>query len=154
VQKLTAQLEGSTSSQHAQHGGSDSGHLTEVNRQLEEHVTSLDMQLEQAQQELQAAHAEVDHLTHSLAAQGAQHEDHNSKQAQLGHADGTRVQADLQQWQEECTAKGLQVCHLLLPLLCCLVVALPSPAMTHNSVQPVTKMSWVDYHSWGWGGVG
>ena len=81
-------------------------HLTQVNKQLEDHVSSLDMQLEQTQQDLQASHAE---LSQALAAQRAQHDDHNAEQVQNAHAQADRAQAELDQLQEECTSKDLQV---------------------------------------------
>lgn len=81
-------------------------HLTEINRQLEDHVTSLDSQLEQLQQELEAAGAEaVAAAAHTQASlQGslkAQHAQHETSLAQH--------RAEVASVQEACSAKDLQV---------------------------------------------
>ena len=109
VQELVAHLdhpEGSHMYERAQRDHAKAAHLTQVNKQLEDHVSSLDMQLEQTQQDLQASHAE---LSQALAAQRAQHDDHNAEQVQNAHAQAERAQAELDQLQEECTSKDLQV---------------------------------------------
>lgn len=84
--------------------------LSHVNKHLEDHVASLDMQLEQAQQEIDSCHAQIHKLTQSLAAQRAQHNDH-TEQAQGERAQAEQSQTELVKLQEDCNAKGLQVCY-------------------------------------------
>ena len=113
LQQLHAQLdnlERPSSPQQAQCASSDDDQawrLAEVNSQLEEHVASLDLQLHQTQQTLQASLAEVERLKQSLRAQ---HEDHRDE-ADL-------MRSELDQMQEECTSKGLQVGHVETLGLC------------------------------------
>ena len=78
VQELVAHLdqpEGSRLFQRAQCASSEirkSLHLTQVNVQLETTVACVDMQLQQAQQEIDTSHAHILQLGQSLAAQRAQ----------------------------------------------------------------------------------
>ena len=82
-------------------------HLTQINMQLEDHVTSLDAQLEQLQHELEAAGSEADaaaaqaqaKLQSQLEAQHAQHE-----------ASIAQHRAQVEAVQEDCSSKALQVC--------------------------------------------
>lgn len=82
-------------------------HLTQINMQLEGHVTSLDAQLEQLQHELEAAGSEADaaaaqaqaKLQSQLEAQRAQHE-----------ASIAQHRAQVEAVQEDCSSKALQVC--------------------------------------------
>lgn len=94
-------------------------HLTNLNGQLEDHVASLDLQLEQTQeeldqtqkeltqalqelsqtqQELSASQADLQQQTELAAAQRAQHDELQKQQAAS------------KPWEEECIAKALQVC--------------------------------------------
>lgn len=116
VQELLAQLsthpEASGRLQPTQQSSSNSEqtlHLTNVNKQLQDSVADLDLQLEQAQQEIDSCHAQIDQLTRSLAAQRAQHDDHIVEQARGGGAEAEQAQAELTLVQEDCTAKALQV---------------------------------------------
>ncbi|KAL0052769.1 hypothetical protein WJX82_007406 [Trebouxia sp. C0006] len=120
VQQLLAELsthpEASGGLQHTQQSSANSEqtlHLTNVNKQLEDSVADLDLQLEQAQQEIDSCHAQIDQLTRSLAAQRAQHDDHIVEQARGGGAQAEQAQAELALVQEDCTAKALQVQQLL-----------------------------------------
>ncbi len=113
VAQLATQPEASDHLQHTQQSSSNSEqtvHLTNVNKQLEDSVADLDLQLEQAQQEIDSCHAQIDQLTRSLAAQRAQHDDHIVEQARGGGAQAEQAQAELALVQEDCTAKALQVC--------------------------------------------
>ena len=87
MQELVAHLdqpEGSRLFQRAQCASSEikkSLHLTQVNMQLETTVACVDIQLQQAQQEIDTSDAHILQLGQSLAAQRAQHNDH-TEQAQ------------------------------------------------------------------------
>lgn len=93
-------------------------HLTDVNRQLEDHVTSLDSQLEQLQQELEAAGTEA-----TAASASAQEALENALSAQRAQHETSLVQskATVELVQEDCNAKALQVgCNSLKD--CCYAI--------------------------------
>ena len=82
-------------------------HLTQINMQLEDHVTSLDAQLEQLQHELEAAGSEA-----GAAASQAQAKLESQLEAQRAQHEASIAQhrAQVEAVQEDCSSKALQVC--------------------------------------------
>ena len=115
VQELAAHLrepDGSALFQRAQRAAANqerADHLTEVNRQLGEHVSSLDLQLEQTRHDLQASHSELARMSQALAAQHAQHAEHNAQQAKQAQTELEQAMRGVDEMQEESAAKQLQV---------------------------------------------
>lgn len=110
-------------------------HLTNVNKQLGDSVADLDLQLDQAQQEIDSCHAQIDQLTRSLAAQRAQHDDHIVGQARGGGAQAEQAQAELTLVQEDCTAKALQV-----PCCTCVSSVHCSMCILHAPYNAIAKL--------------
>lgn len=123
MQELQARLEQAeaTAASQPTHQDSDKlDHLVKANRQFEEHVASIDLQLEQAQQELEHTQQQLtqtqeeltqaqEELVSSQAALQEQTELVASQHAQ--HAQQQAQQAASKPLEEECVAKALQVCH-------------------------------------------
>ena len=116
MQELQVKLEqaGATAaSQPTQQDSDKSDHLVQANRQFEDHVASIDMQLEQTQQELEQTQQELaqtqEELAISQAAVQEQTELVASQRAQ--HAQQQAQQAASKPLEEECVAKALQVRH-------------------------------------------
>ena len=127
VQELQAQLEtaqGSIASQSSKHNAAANDtklhQLTNFNGQLEDHVASLDLQLEQTQEELDQTQEELDQtqkeLTQALQELSASQAD-LQQQTELAaaqraqHDELQHRQAASKPWEEECVAKALQVCY-------------------------------------------
>ena len=123
MQELHTKLEQAeaTAASHPTQQDSDKlDHLVKANRQFEDHVASIDLQLEQTQQELEQTQQELtqaqeeltqsqEALVTSQAALQEQTELVASQRAQ--HAQQQAHQAASKPLEEESVAKALQVCH-------------------------------------------
>lgn len=107
------QAAATAASQPSQQDSEPLDDLVKANRHFEDHVASIDLQLEQTQQELEQTQQELaqtqEELVTSQAALQEQTELVARQQAQ--HAQQQAQQAASKPLEEECVAKALQVCH-------------------------------------------
>ena len=123
MQEVVAHLdkpEGSNLFQRAQCASSEIKkvlHLTDVNLKLEDHAAKLTTHLHLLQQEADCSHAQIHHLSESLAAQHAQHDMLMAEQAEHYSAQDKLVRSELHQLQQQYFAKNAQVCFCCSTLL-------------------------------------
>ena len=117
LQGKLEQAEASSSSQPAQQDSDKLDHLVTANKQFEDHVASIDLQLEQTQQELhqtqqELAQSQKELVASERAALQEQTELVATQRAQ--HAQQQAQQVASKPLEEECVAKALQVCSLVV----------------------------------------
>lgn len=113
MQVKLEQAEATAASQPTHQDSDKSDHLVKANRQFEDHVASIDLQLEQTQQELEQTQQELAQAQEELVtSQAALHEQTELVAGQRAqHAQQQAQQAASKPLEEECVAKALQVCY-------------------------------------------
>lgn len=116
LQGKLEQAEASSSSQPAQQDSDKLDHLVTANKQFEDHVASIDLQLEQTQQELHQTRQELAQSQKELVASEAALQEQTELVAtqRAQHAQQQAQQAASKPLEEECVAKALQVCSLIV----------------------------------------
>ena len=116
MQELAAKLEqaeATVASQPSQQDSDKSNLLVKANRQFEDHVASIDLQLDQTQQELEQTRQELAQTQEQLVTSEAALQE-QAELVAIQHAQQAQQQAQQaasRPLEEDCVAKALQVCQ-------------------------------------------